>query len=108
METAQKMVDEAANKAMPNSLIKDENSKLLTVYHGSPGRFTVFRHHKMNINGPHTRAVFLCYKLSADRICELKSLNPFTCDEISASYKDFVFINLNYNTVTGFIVNNFC
>ena len=60
------------------------------------------------INGPHTRAVFLCYKLSADRICELKSFNPFTCDEVSASDKDFVFINLNYNAVAGFIVNNFC
>ena len=51
METAQRMVDEAAEGAMPDSIIRDENGKLLTVYHGSPGKFTVFSHNKMNVNG---------------------------------------------------------
>ena len=51
IETAQRMVDEAAEGAMPDSIIRDENGKLLTVYHGSPGKFTVFSHNKMNVNG---------------------------------------------------------
>lgn len=51
MQTAQQMVDEAAEKAMPDSIIRDGNGKLLTVYHGSPGKFTVFSHNKMNVNG---------------------------------------------------------
>lgn len=50
-ETAQKLVYEAAEKAMPDSIIRDNNGKLLTVYHGSPSKFTVFNHNKMNVNG---------------------------------------------------------
>lgn len=49
--TAQRMVDEAARKSMPNSLVRDESGNLLTVYHGSPSKFTVFQHSKMNTHG---------------------------------------------------------
>ena len=35
METAQKMVDEAAEAAMPASILRDKNGKLLKMYHGS-------------------------------------------------------------------------
>lgn len=51
MVTAQRMVDEAARKAMPNSLVRDENGELLMVYHGSQSKFTVFSHNKMGRNG---------------------------------------------------------
>ena len=50
-ETAQMMVDEAAKNTMPNSLVRDENGNLLTVYHGSPSKFTVFDHNRMNAHG---------------------------------------------------------
>ena len=43
METAQRLVDEAAEKAFINSKIRDEEGKLLKVYHGTPKDFTVFR-----------------------------------------------------------------
>lgn len=42
METAQKMVDEAAEAAMPDSKIRGKNGKLLPVYHGTNGSFNVF------------------------------------------------------------------
>ena len=42
METAQRMVDEAAERAMLNSKIRDEDGKLIKVYHGSESDFTVF------------------------------------------------------------------
>ena len=42
METAQRMVDEAAERAFNNSKIRDEDGKLLMVYHGSEADFTVF------------------------------------------------------------------
>lgn len=41
-ETAQKMVDEAAERVFANSKIRDESGKLLKVYHGSESDFTVF------------------------------------------------------------------
>ena len=43
METAQKMVDEVAGRAFANSVVRDNNGKLLKVYHGSPENFTVFK-----------------------------------------------------------------
>lgn len=43
METAQRMVDEAANIAMPDSKIRTEDGRLRVVYHGTnTGNFTVF------------------------------------------------------------------
>ena len=50
-ETAQLMVDEAAKKTMPNSKVVDENGNLHLVYHGSPSKFTVFNHNKLNAHG---------------------------------------------------------
>lgn len=51
MVTAQRMVDEAAEKAMPKSLVRDGAGKLLKVYHGSPSKFTIFKHSKINAHG---------------------------------------------------------
>ena len=42
METAQRMVNEAAKLAMPNTLVVDENGNPKVVYHGSTAMFTVF------------------------------------------------------------------
>lgn len=42
MVTAQRLVDQAAEAAMPNSKIRDEDGKLLKTYHGTSERFTVF------------------------------------------------------------------
>ena len=42
METAQRMVDEAAERAFADSKIRDENGKLIKVYHGTYADFTVF------------------------------------------------------------------
>ena len=47
METAQKMVDEAAERAMPDSKVRDENGKLKHMYHGTSAYgFTVFDYGK--------------------------------------------------------------
>lgn len=40
--TAQRMVDEAAERAFADSKIRDEDGKLLKVYHGSDADFSVF------------------------------------------------------------------
>lgn len=50
-ETVQRLVDEAAKNSMPNSKVRDASGNLLTVYHGSPSKFTVFKHSKMNTHG---------------------------------------------------------
>ena len=50
-ETEQRIVDEAAEEAMTNSVVRDENGKLLRVYHGSGSKFTVFDPRKMNAHG---------------------------------------------------------
>lgn len=42
METAQRMVLEAAKRAMPNTKVVDENGNPKVVYHGSNAQFTVF------------------------------------------------------------------
>lgn len=42
IETAQRMVDEAAEETMGRSKIRDEDGKLIKVYHGSDSDFTVF------------------------------------------------------------------
>ena len=42
METAQRMVMEAARLAMPNTKVVDENGNPRVVYHGSTAMFTVF------------------------------------------------------------------
>lgn len=42
METAQRMVIEAARLAMPNTKIVDENGNPIVMYHGSPNKFTTF------------------------------------------------------------------
>lgn len=43
METAQKMVDEKANEAFKDSVLRDKDGKLFKVYHGSKAKFNVFR-----------------------------------------------------------------
>lgn len=43
METAQKMVDEAANAAFKDSVLRGKDGSLIKVYHGSPETFNVFR-----------------------------------------------------------------
>ncbi len=43
METAQRMVMEAAKAAMPNTKVVDENGNPLVVYHGTDEEFTVFK-----------------------------------------------------------------
>lgn len=42
MKTAQKMVDEAAERAFNNSKIRDDSGRLIKVYHGTEDDFTVF------------------------------------------------------------------
>lgn len=42
METAQRLVDEAAERAMPNSAIRDQNGKLMPLYHGTDANFYIF------------------------------------------------------------------
>ncbi len=42
METAQRMVDEAAERAFADSKIRDEDGNLVKVYHGTDADFTVF------------------------------------------------------------------
>lgn len=42
METAQRMVNEAAKRAMPNTKVVDENGNPKVVYHGSNAQFTEF------------------------------------------------------------------
>ena len=42
METAQRMVDEAAERAFAKSKNRDEDGKLVKVYHGTDADFTVF------------------------------------------------------------------
>lgn len=42
METAQRMVDEAAKQAMPGTKAVDKNGKLLRAYHGTKEQFTAF------------------------------------------------------------------
>ena len=65
MEAAQRMVDEAAETAMPNSLVKGEDGKLLYVYHGSPSKFNEFSYRKMNTNGnAHGRGFYFTEKRS--------------------------------------------
>ena len=49
--TAQKMVDDAAEKAFAESKVRDENGKLLTVYHGTVNEFTVFDRSFAQIEG---------------------------------------------------------
>ena len=43
METAQRMVDEAAKLAMPNTKVVDENGNPKVVYHGTGSEFYTFR-----------------------------------------------------------------
>lgn len=51
METAQKMVDEAAKKAFPNTKVVDENGNPLRVYHGTNSDFWTFDILKAGKNG---------------------------------------------------------
>lgn len=43
METAQKMVDQAASEAFKDSVLRDKDGNLIKVYHGSSSKFNVFR-----------------------------------------------------------------
>ena len=51
METAQKMVDQAAKRAMPNSVLVDSEGNLIKMYHGSPETFNVFKGKEMGSTG---------------------------------------------------------
>ena len=51
METAQRMVDEAAEQAMKNSAIRDNKGKLLKVYHGTEAEFNSFNDPRHTPNG---------------------------------------------------------
>lgn len=51
METAQRMVDEAAKLAMPDSKAVDKNGKLLRAYHGTKEQFTAFLRDKIGSTG---------------------------------------------------------
>lgn len=51
METAQRMVDEAAEQTMKNSAIRDKNGKLLKVYHGTEAEFNSFNDPRHTPNG---------------------------------------------------------
>lgn len=95
METAQRMVDEAAKSAMPDTKILDENGNLLKVYHGSDQEFTVFdrgkTRSKMDIQGSffspweedaggygtNVRAFYLNIKNPADERTAYQALNKF-------------------------------
>ena len=50
MNTAQRMVDEAAEIALANSKIRDEDGKLIVVYHGTDSEFNVFDRTKSRAN----------------------------------------------------------
>ena len=50
-ETANKLVEDAAEKAMPDSKVRDENGKLRYVYHGRVSEFNVFDREFSNIEG---------------------------------------------------------
>ena len=51
METASRMVEEAAENAFSNSKVRDDNGKLKLVYHGTVNEFTVFDRQFANIEG---------------------------------------------------------
>jgi hypothetical protein len=101
METAQKLVDEVAEEAMPNSVIRDGNGKLLTVYHGSPSKFTVFDHSKMNVNGnAHGRGFYFTeekslaegYQKNGGQLLKgyLNITNPMSEEKITIKKSDLV------------------
>ena len=93
METAQRMVDEAAEIAFSESKIRDESGKLLKVYHGTDADFTVFDkamgRSTMDIQGmffspwkidakgygPNVRAFYLDIQNPADEKTGYKALN---------------------------------
>lgn len=65
METAQRMVDAAARAAMPKTKILDEEGKLLTVYHGTSEKFTVFDKTKSRANMDIQGSFFSPWELDA-------------------------------------------
>ena len=65
IETAQRMVDEAARAAMPKTKILDEEGKLLTVYHGTSEKFTVFDKAKGRANMDIQGSFFSPWELDA-------------------------------------------
>ena len=95
METAQRMVDEAAERAFANSKIRDEDGKLLKVYHGTDAYFTVFDRTRgrstMDIQGsffspweidaegygPNVRAFYLNIERPAPEGTVYRALNAF-------------------------------
>ena len=93
METAQRMVDEAAERAFADSRIRGEDGKLIKVYHGTDADFTVFDRtmgrSNMDIQGlffspwdidaggygPNVRAFYLNITNPADERTGYKALN---------------------------------
>lgn len=50
-DTLERLIEDAAEKAMPNSKVRDGNGKLLKVYHGRVSEFNVFDRSFSNIEG---------------------------------------------------------
>lgn len=65
METAQRMVDEAAERAFPDSTVRDEDGKLLMVYHGGEKNYTVFDRTKGRSNMDIQGTFFTPWELDA-------------------------------------------
>ena len=98
METAQRMVDEAAERAFADSKIRGEDGKLVKVYHGTDADFTVFDRtmgrSNMDIQGlffspwgidaggygPNVRAFYLNITNPADERTGYKALNAHKCE----------------------------
>lgn len=60
-----KTLTEAQAEFFKDSKIRDENGNLLVVYHGSPAKFTVFNHNKINAHGnAHGRGFYFTEKKS--------------------------------------------
>ena len=60
-----KTLTEAQAEYFKDSKIRDENGNLLVVYHGSPAKFTVFNHNKINAHGnAHGRGFYFTEKKS--------------------------------------------
>lgn len=96
METAQRMVDEYAEEVFANSKIRDEDGKLLKVYHGTYEDFTVFDKTKGRTNmdiqgmffspwdidakgyGPNVRAFYLNITNPANESTGYKALRVYT------------------------------
>jgi hypothetical protein len=100
-DTAHRLVQEAAEKAMPNSKVRDASGNLLLVYHGSPSKFTVFDHGRMNVHGnAHGRGFYFTenknlaegYEKEGGQLLEgyLNIENPMSEEKVTIKKSDLV------------------